>query len=442
MSLPSRLYSWKDANANPIRYYTDNTTIYVGMPLYNNQGTDTGRTIGFIQNNTFDVACTLTIVPTPSDATVTLTSSGYTQSGNSITVRTGTNVNYTVSKSGYVTQNGTVIVTGDQSLSITLASFCTLTINPTPSNATVTLTASGYTQSGNSITVPSGTNVSYSVAKSNCITTTGSETVTSTHTTNITVRCKLTVNTTPSDATVTFSTGTVSGHECTVPYNTQVTYTISKSGYTTSQEYSKTVTQNETINAPALEIPETLLATYGVGTFNYTIPNQYNYVKFEIAGACGGRNWQSDGAGIYAENSPGKGAIIQQTINNITTRSVQGTVGARPTMTYADEYRGGNGYHNGESSGIQSVTIQYITGGGGGGSSAVTFNNVTYEACGGGGRSSLTQLASQTFGGKGGGTYGGARQTATYTNGNDATDPGKIGLNDGDGYVKIYAGYR
>lgn len=40
----------------------------------------------------------------------------------------------------------------------------TLTINPIPANATVTLTADGYTQEGNSITVEAGTEVAYSVS--------------------------------------------------------------------------------------------------------------------------------------------------------------------------------------------------------------------------------------------------------------------------------------
>ena len=41
----------------------------------------------------------------------------------------------------------------------------TFTINPTPSDAIVTLTADGYTQDGNSITVANGTSVNYSVSK-------------------------------------------------------------------------------------------------------------------------------------------------------------------------------------------------------------------------------------------------------------------------------------
>lgn len=64
----------------------------------------------------------------------------------------------------------------------------------------------------------------------------------------------LTVNPTPADATVNFDTGTVSGNTCSVLYNTTVHYTISKTGYITSETYTKTVIQDETINAPALTI--------------------------------------------------------------------------------------------------------------------------------------------------------------------------------------------
>lgn len=64
---------------------------------------------------------TFTIVPTPSDATVTLTASGYTQSGNSITVASGTSVTWKVSKSGYTTQNGSQVVTSSSSKNITLS---------------------------------------------------------------------------------------------------------------------------------------------------------------------------------------------------------------------------------------------------------------------------------------------------------------------------------
>ena len=133
--------------------------------------------------------------------------------------------------------------------------YHTLTINPTPSDATVTFNTPG-TVSGKSITVFKGTNVSYNVSRTGYVTqnnltytVTTDETITPTLTKE---NYTLTVTTEPADATVTFSTGTVDGHQCTVPYDTTITYTVSKTGYQTSPTYSKTVTQNETVSAPAL----------------------------------------------------------------------------------------------------------------------------------------------------------------------------------------------
>ena len=63
---------------------------------------------------------TLTINPTPADATVVLTATGFTQVGNSITVDAGTRVTYTVSKTGYVTATDSIVVNGDRSRSVVL----------------------------------------------------------------------------------------------------------------------------------------------------------------------------------------------------------------------------------------------------------------------------------------------------------------------------------
>lgn len=63
---------------------------------------------------------TLTIAATPSDAIVTLTAEGYTQSGNSITVSEGLTVVYSVVKPGYTQKRGSVVVNSDITLNITL----------------------------------------------------------------------------------------------------------------------------------------------------------------------------------------------------------------------------------------------------------------------------------------------------------------------------------
>ncbi len=63
---------------------------------------------------------TLTIIPTPADATVILTASGYTQINNTIIVDENTIVTVAINKSGYVPFLNTVTVTQDESLSIEL----------------------------------------------------------------------------------------------------------------------------------------------------------------------------------------------------------------------------------------------------------------------------------------------------------------------------------
>lgn len=174
------------------------------------------------------------------------------------------------------------------------------------------------------------------------------------------------------------------------------------------------------------------------GSYNFTVPEKYNYIMVEYAGAVGGRRWTSAGDGIYPEGNGGGGSIKKEQIK-IHSRYISGVVGVRPTQTYAQEYIGGSGYNNGGNGAKQSVSVQYLSGGGGGGSTSVVVNNVTKEASGGGGGSWYTgaPMNSKAYGGKGGGQYGGAEKYS-YGDGNNATDPNQIGLNSGDGYVKIY----
>ena len=75
-----------------------------------------------------------------------------------------------------------VPVTPDEPATPTMYTF---TINPTPTTATVTLTASGYSQSDNSISVDSGTTVSWTVSADGYNSRNGSETITGDKTLNI-----------------------------------------------------------------------------------------------------------------------------------------------------------------------------------------------------------------------------------------------------------------
>lgn len=175
--------------------------------------------------------------------------------------------------------NGILISKGYSNEVVTFdGNLVTLTINPTPSDATITFSNYGIgeiSSDGKSIRIKKGSSVTYSVNKTDYITQSNTITVNNDQTLNIELQLNLvtlTVNTTPSDAIVTFSTGTVNDHSVTVLCNTTVTYTISKTGYITSQAYSKTVTQTESINAPALDI-----APYNPGDvlFESSTPGSY-----------------------------------------------------------------------------------------------------------------------------------------------------------------------
>ena len=95
--------------------------------------------VGGSGGSTTPTNVTFTINPTPSNATVTLTASGYTQSGNSITVLSGTKVNYTVSASGYTSKSGSKTVSYTQSLGVTLSAEGSTPVNP-PSGDTTGVT--------------------------------------------------------------------------------------------------------------------------------------------------------------------------------------------------------------------------------------------------------------------------------------------------------------
>lgn len=183
---------------------------------------------------------TLTVNPTPVDATVVLSATGFSQVGNQITVTRGTSVTWTVSKSGYNTRTDTLTVNASQTLNISLiTTYCTLTIVPTPSDATVVLTASGATQSGNAITVLNGTTVTYTVSKTNYVTQTNSLALTYDRTLNIDLLgvYTYTVSPIPADATVKLEApgyATVQGtgtQSISIASGTEVTWTVSKTGY-------------------------------------------------------------------------------------------------------------------------------------------------------------------------------------------------------------------
>lgn len=182
------------------------------------------------------------------------------------------------------------------------------------------------------------------------------------------------------------------------------------------------------------------------GAYEFTVPEKYNYVIVEYAGAAGQQ------AVVFGAPQPlwlgtvGKGSIKRNKV--ISNNSIiSGIVGGQPIKEREKSYIGGSGYQSG-GAGFEPGGSRQIFGGGGGGSTSVSVNRILYTAGGGGGCGQyLTAYELSAYGGAGGGPNGGAKQIAqssskdTYYNGNNATDPNQIGLNSGSGYVKIWAGY-
>lgn len=129
------------------------------------------------------VMFTITINPTPSDAEVKL--NGTVQS--SVSVASGSSVSYEVSKTGYTPKSGSVVADSTKTVDVTLEAISvekvTITINPTPADATVKL--NGVEQK--SIEVDKGTEVSYEVSKADYVTKSDTVTASSTQTIDVTL---------------------------------------------------------------------------------------------------------------------------------------------------------------------------------------------------------------------------------------------------------------
>ena len=339
----------------------------------------------------------LKINPSPVGATVTLTCgglkrivvSGPASSPAVMRVPTGSSVTYEVSYRDYITQSDTITLNEDTILNINLYTDptpITFTVSPAPADATVTLSSIDVTPvSGvgpQSIQVLGGREVSYEVSGTNYPTVTGTYT----------------------------------------PYNTT------------------------TLNV-SLEMPLTEVYTNTTpGNYSTTIDSKYNYVEIEFAGARGG--YAKKYLGSYNNGTPGKGAIRKIT-TKLTDYTISGKIGAATS-----DSNGGSGYQNGSAGETFSGSVAGA--GGGGGSTSVVYNNTTATAGGGSGVSVSGHRGStsQTYkckSGAGGGPNGGAAVSspslplstgANTANGKNATNSDAIGYNNGNGYVKIKAGWK
>ena len=263
---------------------------------------------------------TLTIVPTPEDATVKL--NGVAQK--SVTVEYGTEVTYEVSKTGYDTKTAKVVVDETKSLPITLSKTqVTLTITPTPANATVKINDVEQ----NAITVDYGTKVTYAVSATGYVSKSGEETLIANKTLPVALdkqKVTVTIAPTPADATVKID-GEVKS-EVTVDYGTEVSYEVSKTGYV-SKSGTETVTATKTLTV-ILEVQKVTFAitptpTDATVTINGTAQNS---VSVDYGSEV---TWEVSKTGYTTRN--GTEAVIKDTTRAIELVIKQFTFTITPT---------------------------------------------------------------------------------------------------------------
>lgn len=198
-------------------------------------------------------------------------------------------------------------------------------------------------------------------------------------------------------------------------------------------------------------IPETTIYTKNTpGSYSYAVPEKYNYVIIEIAGASGSPAYAINASNkLVFVGSGGKGSIKRMNKIIITNnRTITGVIGATPVQEVNKANLGGSGYQNGENGTINSISVFPVAGGGGGGSSSALVNNELITVGGGGGTGVSQKDNYKADGGAGGGPNGGAKGTGPVTSkeniygGYDATDSPRAGLNTGNGYIKIWGGYN
>lgn len=198
---------------------------------------------------------TYTIVPLPADATVVINE----QQRSSITADYGTIITWTVSRTGYATQTGSFTLTEDRTDTIGLiANQYTLTINPTPNDATVII--NGVER--RSYTEDYGTAAVWSVSKAGYVTQSNIDILTSDTTRNITlVEMQYTFSIVPNPADATVMINGVEQSSVNVSDGATLTWSVSKTGY-------ETQTGSYTIDGADHTENVTLVSTQPIITFN------------------------------------------------------------------------------------------------------------------------------------------------------------------------------
>lgn len=325
----------------------------------------------------------LTVNSSTSGATVTLSAAGYTTvSGTNtatIKVKNNTRVTWTLHKTGYddktdkITVYNSDIVT-TKSLAATQVN---LTVQPTPSTATVKIYNSGTlikTGVGTTIaTVDYGSNLTYRIEATGCNSYDGSVNNITTNTTKShTLTVSITIVTTPSNASVTKSSGsgTLSGKTWTANYNATATLTISRDCFA-SKSISVTALPSNSYSV-SLDVSVSKSGNFTETTF--TVPTART-LNFNVKG--GGSDYYINNFSGTSYHNYLNGGVVTATLNAAANSTIKfrtllgGSQGA---------YHGGNGiavYYNNN--------LILVAPGSGGGTTVSTINQTSYYVNGGGG---------------------------------------------------------
>lgn len=205
----------------------------------------------------------VTVNVTPSNANVTING----QNTRTLEVDEGSDVVINASLTGYISQSRTINnISQNETVNIVLeetpSENYTLTVNPSPNNANVTLNG----QSGRSITVPAGTSVRVIVSSSGYQTYDETVVVNADRTLNVTLdpipveTYTVTVNPIPNNATVLINGQNTRTLE--VPAGSDVTINVSASGYSDGVEHIYNISQDETVNVVLEELPPSPTPVY------------------------------------------------------------------------------------------------------------------------------------------------------------------------------------
>lgn len=193
---------------------------------------------------------TFSINPVPDDASVLINN----QATKSIQLPAMSNIDWLVSKTGYISQQGNFTLTQDTAIDVVLQEYVsqyTLTVNPVPATAKVLL--NGIERK--SITVFEGSTVSYQVSAPGYITQSGSVVVNEDQELDVELikTWTFTINATPSDAVVMINDEPVSS--VTVPEGALVKWSVSKEGYR-MQEGQQNVFENVILDIELVLVPK------------------------------------------------------------------------------------------------------------------------------------------------------------------------------------------